>query len=134
MVTGANDTVCVVFAGTVTVWVTVVAVPLGGVIVADTVPVWAVAEVLVMSVFTVRAELLRFAAVFWMTCALPSTSGAPACSCTGNWMPVLLSGGICVQSTLSSVSIALGLFGYTSMASELVPATRRLVMSKTRRA
>ena len=111
-----------------------VAVPDGGVIVADTVPVCAVADVLVMSVFTVSAELLRLAAVFWMTCALPSTSGPPVCNCTGNWMPVLLSGGICVQSTLSRVSIALGLFGYTSMASELVPATRRLVMSKTRRA
>src|SRR5205814_5549127 len=60
------------------------------------------------------------------------TSGPPACSCTGNWMPVLLSGGICVQSTLSSVSIEFGSFGYTSIASELVPATSRLVMSKTR--
>src|SRR2546421_5679601 len=132
-VIGANDTVCVVFAGTVTVWFTVVGVPPpGGVRLAETVPVCAAADVLVMSTFTVSAELLRLAAVFWLTCALPAISGAPACSCTGNWMPVLLSGGICVQSTLSSVSIAVGSFGYTSMASELVPATRRPVMSKTR--
>src|SRR5205814_1057793 len=62
------------------------------------------------------------------------TSGPPACSCTGNWMPVLLSGGICVQSTLSSVSIEFGSFGYTSIASEFVPATSRPVTSKTRRA
>src|SRR5579859_5438725 len=125
-------TVWVEFAGTVTVAVTVVAVPLGGVTVADTVPVCALAETLVTSVFTVSTELDRSAAVFWLTCALPSISGPPACICTGNWMPVLLSGGICVQSTLSSVSIEPGSFGYTSIASELVPDTSRPVTSKTR--
>ncbi len=106
-----NDTVCVAFAGTVTFWLTVTGDPAGGVTVADTSPVCDVAEVLVMSVFTVSAELLRSTAVFWLTCALPATSGPPDWSCTGNWMPVLLSGGICVQSTLSSVSIVFGLFG-----------------------
>src|SRR5207237_502864 len=75
--------------------------PPGGVTVADTTPVCADAEVLVMATFTVSAELLRFAAVFCTTCALPATSGPPACNCTGNWRPVLLSGGTCVQSTLS---------------------------------
>src|SRR5215469_14877359 len=131
---GVNDTVWVVFAGTVTVCVTVIGEPVGGVTVAVTTPVCAAADAFVMSVFTVSAELLRSAAVFWMTWALPSTSGPPVCNCTGNWMPVLLSGGICVQSTLSSVSMLFGLFGYTSMASEFVPATSRLVTSKTRRA
>src|SRR5947208_3317037 len=55
---GVNDTVCVVFAGTVTLWLTVTAVPVGGVTVADTVPVCALADVFVTSVFTVRAELV----------------------------------------------------------------------------
>src|SRR5690242_15981080 len=129
---GVNETVCVVPAGTVTAWLTVIAVPVGGVMVADTVPLWGVVEVLVMSVFTVSAELRRSAAVFWTTWALPPTIGPPACSCTGNWIPVLLSGGICVQSTLSSVNIAVGSFGYTSIASEFVPDTSRFVMSNTR--
>src|SRR5262249_33915513 len=79
-------------------------------------------------------EVLRSAAVLWLTCALPTSSGPPVCSWTGNWMPVLLSGGICVQSTLSSVSIFVGSFGYTSIASEFAPDASRLVMSKTRRA
>ena len=46
-------------------------------------------------------------------------------------MPVLLSGGIWLQSTLSRVSIVVGLFGCISMASELVPETSLEVMSKT---
>jgi hypothetical protein len=41
-------------------------------------------------------------------------------------MPVLLSGGIWVQSTLSTVNMDDGSFGLTSMATELVPVTRRL--------
>ena len=43
-------------------------------------------------------------------------------------MPVLLSGGIWVQSTLSSVNMVAGLFGLTSMATEFVPALTRPVM------
>ena len=105
--------------------------PPGGVIVAATVPVCEAAEVFVTSVLTVSAELLRFAAVFWSTCALPTISGPPVWSWTGNWMPVLLSGGIWLQSTLSSVSILVGSFGCISIASEFVPARSRLVMSKT---
>src|SRR5262249_13653075 len=108
--------------------------PPGGVIVADTVPVCADPVVLVTSVFTVSAELDRLAAVFWLTCVLPTTSGPPVCNWTGNWMPVLLSGGIWVQSTLSSVSIAVGSSGSTWMANEFVPAASGFVMSKPRRA
>ncbi len=40
-------------------------------------------------------------------------------------MPVLLSGGICVQSTLSRVNMLVGSFGLTSIATEFVPATTR---------
>ena len=36
-------------------------------------------------------------------------------------MPVLLSGGIWVQSTLSRVNMLVGSFGLTSIASEFVP-------------
>src|SRR5258708_7960707 len=118
---GANVTVWVVPAGTVTVCVTVIGVPMfGGVIVAVTVPVCAVVVSLVTSVFTVSAELLRSAALFSTTCALPSDSAPSTASCTGNWLPVLLSGGIWFQSTASSVKVVCGLFGLTSMASALV--------------
>ena len=81
---------------------------------------------LVTSVLTVSAELLRSAALFWSTCALPSDSAPSTASWTGNWMPVLLSGGIWFQSTSSSVNIVFGLFGFTSMASEFVPGRTRL--------
>ena len=40
-------------------------------------------------------------------------------------MPVLLSGGIWVQSTLSRVSIVAGLFGYTSSASAFVAGSQQ---------
>jgi len=40
-------------------------------------------------------------------------------------MPVLLSGGIWFQSTSSTVNMVCGLFGLTSMASELVPEEAR---------
>ena len=45
-------------------------------------------------------------------------------------MPVLLSGGIWVQSTLSRVNMLVGSFGLTSIASELVPERTRLVRLK----
>src|SRR5262249_1383533 len=122
-------TVEVLLAATVTLCETTMGEPTGGVTVAVTVAVCDVADVLVTSVLTVSAELLRSAAVLGSTCALPSSSGPPAWSCTGNWMPVLLSGGIWVQSTLSRVSIVVGLFGYISMATEFVPLTRRFVTS-----
>ncbi len=48
-------------------------------------------------------------------------------------MPVLLSGGICVQSTLSVVNILVGSFGLTSIASELVPAAISGVMLNVKR-
>ena len=40
-------------------------------------------------------------------------------------MPVLLSGGIWFQSTLSSVNIVFGSFGWTSSASEFVPRAQQ---------
>src|SRR5215469_11538748 len=48
-------------------------------------------------------------------------------------MPVLLSGGIWVQSTLSRVNMLVGSFGLTSIASEFVPATSRFVRLKVNR-
>src|SRR5215831_17242270 len=101
--------------------------------VAVTVPVCGELAVLVMSALTVSAELLRSAPLLCSTCALLSINAPPTCSWTGNWMPVLLSGGICVQSTLSSVYIEVGSFGCISIASELVPFTSRCVMSKANR-
>ena len=85
--------------------------PDGGVTVAVTVPVWLLAELLVTSVFTVSDELLRLAALFSTTCALPTDSALDTSSWTGNWMPVLLSGGIWFQSTSSRVSMLFGSFG-----------------------
>src|ERR1700751_1194640 len=126
---GVNWTVCVLLAGTVTLWLTVIGVPLfGGGMVAVTVPVCAVAVLLVTSVLTVRAALDRSLASFWLTCELPTASAPSTWSWTGNWRPVLLSGGICVQSTLSRVNMLVGSFGLISMASELVPWRARLVM------
>jgi hypothetical protein len=54
-------------------------------------------------------------------------------SWTGNWIPVLLSGGICVQSTLSRVNIVLGSFGETLKWSALSPERSAGVMSNTYR-
>src|SRR5262249_47541217 len=105
---GVNVTVLTLCAATVTdCWTSIGVPPPGGTIEALTVPVCDEPELLVMSVFTVSAELDRSAALFSTTCALLSLSGFAIFSCTGNWMPVLLSGGIWFQSTSSSVSIAL---------------------------
>src|SRR5215472_15001793 len=122
---GVNETVWVLLAGTVTLWLTVIGVPLfGGVIVAVTVPVCELAVLFVTSVFTVSAALDRLAVSTWLTCELPTASAPSTWSCTGNWMPVLLSGGIWVQSTLSRVNMLVGSFGLTSIASEFVPGIR----------
>src|SRR6266705_1498985 len=60
---GVKLTVWVACAGIVTLWLTVTGVPPpGGVMVAVTWPAWAVLVLLVMSVLTVSAELLRSAA------------------------------------------------------------------------
>jgi hypothetical protein len=124
-------TVRVVFAGTVTFWLTTIdAPPPGGLIVAVTVPDCDAAVLLVMSLLTVSAELLRSAALFSATLALVSDSAPSTWSWTGNWMPVLLSGGIWFQSTSSSVNILAGSFGLTSMASALAPDLTRPVMLK----
>src|SRR5215831_3582826 len=131
---GVNETVWVVLPGTVTVWVSVIAVPaLGGVIVAVTAAVCAEAVKLVTSVLTVSAALDRSAASLWLTCELPTASAPSVWSWTGNWMPVLLSGGIWVQSTLSSVNMLVGSLGLISMASELVPDRISPVMLKVNR-
>ncbi len=88
-----------------------VATPDGEVTVAVTVPVWVRLEKLVTSPFSVSDDLEKSAAFRSTTCELLSASGPAVCSWMGNWMPVLLSGGICIQSTLSSVNIVFGLFG-----------------------
>ena len=117
-----------------TFWLTVIGVPLfGGVMVAVTVAAWAVDVLLVTSVLTVSAALDRSAASLWLTCELPTASAPSAWSWTGNWMPVLLSGGIWVQSTLSSVNMLVGSLGLISMASELVPGRTSPVMLKLNR-
>ena len=124
---GVKLTVLVVFAGTVTAWLTVTgAPPPAAVIVAVTVPVWGEPVLLVMSVLTVSAELLRSAA---LSSSHPRvTVGQRAVHLRagpGTAMPVLLSGGIWFQSTSSRVNMVCGLFGLTSMASELVPEAAR---------
>ena len=124
---GVKLTVLVVFAGTVTSWLTMTGASPGGVIVAVTVPAWDELVSLVMSVLTVSAELLRSAALSSTTRALPSVSVRSTSSWTGDATPVLLSGGIWFQSTSSRVNMVFGLFGLTSMASELVPGTARPV-------
>ncbi len=84
-----------VWAGTVTFCATLIAAPWpGGLIVAVTSPLWVVPPSLLTSVFTVSADRLRLAVLFCTTCALPTASASATDSCTGNWMPVLLSGGI----------------------------------------
>src|SRR5436190_1007897 len=98
-----------------------------------TVPVCELPVLLVTSVFTVTDELLRSAALLCTTCALLSLSAPATLSCTGNWMPVLLSGGIWFQSTSSSVSIELGSLGYILMANEFVPERSVPVTSKVNR-
>ncbi len=59
----------------------------------------------------VSAELVTCGALCSTTWASEMASAAEVCSWTGNWMPVLLSGGIWVQSTLSSVNIVPGSLG-----------------------
>ena len=131
---GVNETVLVLCALTDTVCCTVIGVPPpGGVMVALTEPVCVAPELLVTSVFTVSAELLRSAALACTTWALLSLSGLLTLSWTGNCRPVLLSGGIWFQSTSSSVNIVSGLFGRTSMATVLVPRRSSRVMSKANR-
>src|SRR5215831_8594561 len=131
---GANDTVWVALAGTVTFWVTVIGVPpFGGLMVAVTVAAWEAAVWLVTSALTVSAALDRSAASVWLMCELPTASAPSTWSWTGNWMPVLLSGGIWVQSTLSRVYMLVGSFGLISIASEFVPARTRLLMLNVNR-
>ena len=69
-------------------------------------------------------------ASFWVAYTLLTPSASETCSCTGNWMPVLLSGGIWFQSTSSSVNMVLGLLGNSSRARVLLPLRSRLVTSK----
>src|SRR6185437_8196003 len=72
---GVNWTVWVLLAGTVTSWLTVIGVPLfGGVMVAVTVALWAVAVLLVTSVLMVRLALDRSAVSLWLMCELPTAS------------------------------------------------------------
>src|SRR5579875_1562980 len=97
--------------------------------VAVTVAAWLTEVEFVTAVLTVSAALDRSAASLWFTCEFPTARAPSTWSWTGNWMPVMLSGGIWVQSTLSSVYIDVGSFGLTSIASEFVPLTISGVMS-----
>ncbi len=108
---GVRDTVSVFPAGTVTGSLTRTAVPLppGGVITARTVPCWVCAVPFVTSAWTVSR--LTPAELSCSTWASDSASASATCRVTGNWMPVLLSGGIWFQSTSSRVYMVFGLFG-----------------------
>ena len=85
--------------------------PDGGVTCAVSTPDCLRAVVLVTCARRVSAELVTRGALCSTTWASEMASAAEVCSWTGNWMPVLLSGGICVQSTLSSVNIVFGSLG-----------------------
>ena len=100
---------------------------------ALTSPVWVWPVLLVMSVLTVSVERLKSAALASRTCALLSDSAPSTASWTGNWMPVLLSGGIWFQSTSSSVNIVSGLFGSTSIATAFAPGRTSPLTSKANR-
>ncbi len=131
MVSPVNTTVFVVFAGTVTI----VAAPIpcrppGEVIVAVTSPVCGEPVLLAMSVCTVSVERLKSAALASSTRELLSDSAPSTASWTGNWMPVLLSGGIWFQSTSSTVNILFGSFGFTSIASAFPPGRSSPVTGK----
>src|ERR1700760_4118313 len=92
---GGKGTGLVVWAGTVTFCVTVIAAPWpGGLIVAATSPRWGAPPSLLTSVFTVSADRLRLAVLCCTTRELPAASASATDSWTGNWRPVLLSGGI----------------------------------------
>src|SRR6266550_664998 len=133
MVTG-NATVLVVFGGTVTVLTT--PIPWwwpGNVIVALTTPVWVWSVLLVMSVLTVSVERLKSAVLACRTWELLSDSAPSTASWTGNWMPVLLSGGIWFQSTSSTVNIVSGLFGSTWIATAFAPGRTSPLTSKANR-
>ena len=120
-----------VFAGTVTVLTAPIPCrPPGKVIVAETSPVCGEPVLLVMSVCTVSVERLKSAALASSTCALLSVSAPSTASWTGNWMPVLLSGGIWFQSTSSRVNMVFGSFGFTSIASEFRPGRSSPVTGK----
>ena len=131
MVSPENTTVFVAFAGTVTVWSAPIPwLPLGAVMTTPTSPVCGEPVWLVMSVFTVSVDRLKSAALASSTCALPSDSAPSTASWTGNWMPVLLSGGIWFQSTSSKVNMVSGLFGLTSIATAFAPGRTSPVISK----
>src|SRR5690348_5828504 len=134
MVSGPSVTVFVVFGGTVTVPMAPYARRWSGeVITALTSPVWVRPVLLVISVLTVSRDRLRSAALASRTCVLLMDSAPSTASWTGNWMPVLLSGGIWFQSTSSSVNIVCGLFGLTSIATAFAPGLTTPVMSKANR-
>src|SRR6476469_9323044 len=129
IVTGSKDTVPVLDAGMSTSLRRTTGAPLpGGVIVALTVPRWRLVELLVTSSFTV--SLADPGLFCWTTCAFEPASASESWSWTGNWMPVLLSGGIWLQSRWETVSIFLGLLGYIMIAKEFRPGWTSEVTSK----
>src|SRR5262249_37298303 len=134
IVSPENTTVFVAFAGTVTVLPAPIPwLPLGAVMTTLTSPVCGEPVWLVTSVLTVSVDRLKSAALASSTRALLSDSAPSTASWTGNWMPVLLSGGIWFQSTSSSVNIVCGLFGLTSTATAFAPGRTSPLMSKANR-
>ena len=105
-------TVLVAPAGRVTGWLTWTGLPPpGGETCAVTRPVCWEPVLLATSACTVSAAVLMSAASFCVAYTLLTPSASETCSCTGNWIPVLLSGGIWLQSTSSSVNMEFGLLG-----------------------
>ena len=104
--------------------------PPGAVTLARTVAVRRVAERLATCALSVRADVVTPGVSSWTTWASVSDTAPEVCSCTGNWIPVLLSGGIWVQSTLSSVNIFDGSLGCTRSATALTPERIQRLTSK----
>ena len=121
---GVSDTVRVVWAGTRTGWVMRMRGPDGGVTCAASTPDCARPVVLVTWARRVSAELVTRGALCSTTCASEMASAPELWSSTGNWMPVLLSGGIWDQSTLSSVNIVFGSLGNKPEGERVGPAVQ----------
>src|SRR3954447_18362926 len=98
---GANATVIVCPPGTVThLWETIGG-PHGGSTTAVTTPCCGQELLFVTRAFAVSAAEERSGASCWTACTSSIESAPLSCNWTVNCMPVLLSGGIWVQSTLS---------------------------------
>lgn len=99
---GANVTVVVVPAGTVTRFTRWMFVP-GRVIDAVRSVVWAVPVLFRTSALIVRSEALRSLALCWTTWLFRTETGPSCLICGANWRPVQPSGDFGFQSTMSMV-------------------------------